>query len=256
MSRTSAGASAAVALGGLAAGLAAAASAYWFLARPWHLRWGATALEVARALPGDELVPHAKISSTHAITIQATPAEVWPWLVQLGQGRGGFYSYDWIEDAMGLEIHSADRILPKYQELKVGDTIPLAPDAFGLRVAILETEHTMVLYGDTRLPGTDAMPPLKPGEFLAASWGFYLFRQADDTTRLVERWRADYTSTVMNTAFYRAFLEPGAFLMQRKMLLGIKARAEGISRGNNDRSLASTTSPTQARSKGADSQRS
>jgi hypothetical protein len=234
--------------------LAAAASAYWFVARPWHLRWGATALEVARALPGDELVPRARISSTHAITIQAAPAEVWPWLLQLGQGRGGFYSYDWIEDAMGLDIHSADRILPEHQELKVGDTVPLAPDAFGLPVAILETEQAMVLHGDTCLPGTGGMPPLKPGEFLAASWGFYLGEKADGATRLVERWRADYTPTVLNAVFYRAFLEPGAFLMQRKMLLGIKARAEGISRGNNDRSLASTTAPAQARSKGPDPQ--
>ena len=228
MSKTSDRTSAA--LGALAAAVAAAtataATAYWFVIRPWHLRWGATDEEVTRALPGDELVPDAKISSTHAITIQAAPAEVWPWLVQLGQGRGGFYSYDWIEDAMGLEIHSADRILPEYQELKVGDTIPLAPDAFGLPVAILATEQTMVLHGDTRLPNSGAMPPLKPGEYLAASWGFYLIGQADGATRLVERWRADYTPTVMNAVFYRVFLEPGAFLMQRKMLLGIKARAE------------------------------
>jgi hypothetical protein len=227
MSRTSN--RAAAALGGLVAAAAAAATAYWFIARPWHLRWGASDEEAAQPLPGDELVPDARISSTHAITIHASPAEIWPWLVQLGQGRGGFYSYDWIEDAMGLKIHSADRILPEFQELKVGDTIPLAPDAFGLPVAILDTEQTMVLHGDTRLPGNDEMPPLKPGEYLAASWGFYLVGQADGATRLVERWRADYTPTVMNAVFYRAFLEPGAFLMQRKMLLGIKARAEGIS---------------------------
>jgi hypothetical protein len=220
VSKTSDRASAA--LGALAA---ATAAVYWFVVRPWHLRWGAADEEVARALPGDEMVPDAKISSTHAITIQAAPAEVWPWLVQIGQGRGGFYSYDWIEDAMGLEIHSADRIVPEYQELRVGDTIPLAPDAFGLPVAILEPEQAMVLHGDTRLPG-GAMPPLKPGEYLAASWGFYLIGQADGATRLVERWRADYTPTVMNAVFYRAFLEPGAFLMQRKMLLGIKGRAE------------------------------
>jgi len=229
MSKTSDRASAA--LGALAAGLAAAASAYWFVVRPWHLRWGASDEEVTQALPGDELVPHAKISSTHGITINASPAEVWPWLVQLGQGRGGFYSYDWIEDAMGLDIHSADRIMAEYQGLKVGDTIPLAPDAFGLPVAILDAEQTLVLHGDTRLPGGEAMPPLKPGEYLAASWGFYLVGQGDAATRLVERWRAVYTPTVINAVFYRAFLEPGAFLMQRKMLLGIKARAEGISKG-------------------------
>ena len=226
MSRASNRTSAAATLGGLAALLATGASAYWFAVRPWHLRWGATDEEIARPLPGDDLIPDAKLSSTHAITIHASPAEIWPWLVQLGQGRGGFYSYDWIENAMGLDIHTANRILPEFQDLKVTDTIPLAPDGFGLPVVILEPEQAMVLRGDTRLPSGDEMPALKPGEYLAAVWGFYLIGQADGTTRLVERWRADYTPTVKNAVFYRAFLEPGAFLMQRKMLLGIKTRAE------------------------------
>ena len=226
MSRASNRTSAAATLGGLAALLATGASAYWFAVRPWHLRWGATDEEIARPLPGNDLIPDAKLSSTHAITIHASPAEIWPWLVQLGQGRGGFYSYDWIENAMGLDIHTANRILPEFQDLKVTDTIPLAPDGFGLPVVILEPEQAMVLRGDTRLPSGDEMPALKPGEYLAAVWGFYLIGQADGATRLVERWRADYTPTVKNAVFYRAFLEPGAFLMQRKMLLGIKTRAE------------------------------
>ncbi len=232
MSRTSNRTSAAAALGGLATVLAAGISAYWFVVRPWHLHWGASDEEIARPLLGDDLIPDAKISSTHAITIHASPAEIWPWLAQLGQGRGGFYSYDWIENAMGLDIHTADRILPEYQQLKVGDTIPLAPDGFGLPVAILEVEQAMVLHGDTRLPGGGERPALGPGEYLAAVWGFYLIGQADGTTRLVERWRADYTPCVKNAVFYRAFLEPGAFLMQRKMLLGIKARAEGLAQRN------------------------
>ena len=230
MSKTSDRASAA--LGGLVAATAAAATAYWFVVRPWHLRWGASDAEVALVLPGDELVPNAKISATHAITIQASPAEVWPWLVQLGQGRGGFYSYDWIENALGLDIHTADRILPEYQNLKVDDTIPLAPNDFGLPVIMLDPVQTMVLCGDTRLGGSKGKPELKPGEYLAASWGFYLFGQANGTTRLVERWRADYTPTTVNAVFYRVFLESGAFLMQRKMLLGIKARAERLAHRN------------------------
>jgi hypothetical protein len=226
MPATSRNASPLIALGGLAAAVAAGASAYWFVARPWHLRWGATDDELARSLPGDDLVPQPKLSSTHAVTIAATPAEVWPWLVQLGQGRGGFYSYDWIENAMGLDIHTANRILPECQDLVVGDLIPLAPDGFGVPVAMLEPERALVLHGDTRIPGGQGMPPLKPGEFMAVSWGFHLFGQPDGTTRLVERWHADYTPTATNAVFYRALLEPGAFLMQRKMLLGIKARAE------------------------------
>jgi hypothetical protein len=127
---------------------------------------------------------------------------------------------------MGLDIQTANRILPECQNLKVGDLIPLAPNGFGIPVAILEPERAMVLFGDTRLPGSEGVPAFKPGEYLAASWGFYLLGQPDGTTRLVERWRTDYSLSATNTLLYRGFLEPGAFMMQRKMLLGIKARAE------------------------------
>jgi hypothetical protein len=122
---------------------AGAAAAYWFIVKPWHNRWGATDEEVARPLPGDEFVPEAKIGATHAITIYAPPAQVWPWLVQLGQGRSGFYSYDFIETAMGLDIQAARQIKPEHQELAVGDLIPLAPDGFGVPVAILEKEKAL-----------------------------------------------------------------------------------------------------------------
>ena len=101
-------------------------------------------------LPGDDLVPDAKLTATHAISINASPAQIWPWLVQIGQGRGGFYSYDWIENAMGLEIHSAKQILPECQDLKVGDLIPLSDDGFGIPVAILEKEKSLVLMGIAR----------------------------------------------------------------------------------------------------------
>ncbi|MBX2997018.1 MAG: hypothetical protein KF893_00800 [Caldilineaceae bacterium] len=200
---------------------------YWKWFRPKHQRWGATDDEVNRTLPGDDLLPNAQINVTHAVTIEATPAEIWPWLVQLGQGRGGFYSYDWIENAMGLDIHTAPHILPEHQDLKVGDIIPLAPDGFGVPVAILEPERALVLHGDTRTPGKNA-PPVKAGEFLATSWGFYLFPQTDGATRLVERWRTDWTPTPVNEFVYRGFLEPAAFVMERKMLLTLKARAESM----------------------------
>jgi hypothetical protein len=200
---------------------------YWKWIRPKHQRWGATDEEVSRTLAGDELLPNAQINVTHAVMIEATPAEIWPWLVQLGQGRGGFYSYDWIENAMGLDIPTATHILPEHQELKVGDIIPLASDGFGVPVAILEPERALVLHGDTRIPGRNA-PPVKEGEFLAVTWGFYLFPQEDGTTRLVERWRTDWTPTLINDFAYRGFLEPGAFVMERKMLLTLKERAESM----------------------------
>lgn len=199
---------------------------YIFRIRPWMLTWGATAEELALALPGDDLVPNAKIDTTHAITIHAPAEQVWPWLVQIGQSRGGFYSYDWIENLMGLAIHSADRILPEFQNLRVGDTIPLAPDNFGIPVAILEAERSLVLHGDTRQAAPGEGPPMRPGDYLATRWGFYLLPQPDGSTRLVERWGADYAPNLFNRLFYRIFLEPGAFLMERRMLLGIKERAE------------------------------
>jgi hypothetical protein len=212
-------------LAGVAAGAVAAASYAWVI-RPWTLRWGATHSEVGMALPGDDLLEFPKLNATRAVTIQAPPAEVWPWLAQLGQGRGGFYSYDWIENMMGLDIHTADRLLPEHQDIKVGDVVPLAPNGFGLPVAFVEPEAILVLHGDTRQTGGSIQIPLKPGDYLAVSWGFHLFERLDGATRLVVRWRADWAPSVQNTLFYRAFLEPGAFLMERKMLLGIKERAE------------------------------
>jgi hypothetical protein len=219
--------STAIVLAGVGAGALAAVSYAWVI-RPWTLRWGASRSEVGMALPGDDLLRFPKSSATHAVTIQARPADVWPWLAQLGQGRGGFYSYDWLENLMGLDIHNAERVLVEYQDIKAGDVLPLAPNGFGLPVDFVEPEETLVLYGDTR-KGTGEMPmPLKPGDYLASTWGFYLFERVDGSTRLVERWRVDWASSIQNTIFYRAFLEPGAFLMERRMLLGIKERAERL----------------------------
>jgi hypothetical protein len=212
---------------GLASGVGAVAS-YLLVMRPWMLSWGATKEEQNRLLPGDELLPEPKIYATHAITIQAPPSVVWPWLAQLGQGRGGFYSYDWIENMMGLDIHNANQILPQYQDIKVGDAIPLAPNAFSVPVAIVDKERCLVLHGDTRLAQPGETPPMKPGEFLSVSWGFYLFPSSDGSTRLIERWKTDWSPSLQNNVFYRMFMEPGAFLMERKMLLGIKQRAEAL----------------------------
>jgi len=214
-------------LAGVGAGALAAASYAWVI-RPWTLQWGATRDEVEMALPGDDLLQFPKLNATHAITIQARPADVWPWLAQLGQGRGGFYSYDWIENMMGLDIHNADRILPEFQDIKAGDIVPLAPSGFGLPVDFVRTEEALVLYGDTRRETGEIQIPMKPGDYLAATWGFHLFERVEGGTRLVERFRADWAPSVQNAIFYRALVEPGSFLMGRKMLLGIKARAERL----------------------------
>ena len=215
--------------GGLIAAGAAAVTTYILAIRPWHLRWGSTDEEVHLPLPGDDLVPNAKLTATHTITINATPAQIWPWLVQIGQGRGGFYSYDWIENAMGLDIHTANQILPECQDLKVGDLIPLSEDDFGVPVVILDAEKSLVLYGDTREPGPGTAPPMKEGDFMATVWGFHLIPQEDGSTRLVERIFIDWNESPLNTVFYRVFLEPGSFIMEQKMLRGIKERAENYS---------------------------
>ena len=197
---------------------------YLMVVRPWHLKWGATSEEADRLLPGDDLIPNAKINATHAITIDAPIDRVWPWIAQIGQGRGGFYSYESIENAMGLDIHNAERILPEYQHPQVGESLPLA-EGFGVPYVIVDAPRTLVVHGDTRT-GSVSMPGLRLGDHLAVQWGWYLEAIDDHTTRFIERWRADYGPGVMNTLLYRLFLEPGAFIMERKMLQGIKARAE------------------------------
>jgi hypothetical protein len=206
---------------GLALG---AAAVYAYAIRPWHLRWGTIDDEPDGALPGDELVPNAKLCATHAVSIDAPVEQVWPWLVQIGQGRGGFYSYEFIENALGADIHNTDQILPEFQDLKVGDQVPLAQGGFGIPVAILDAPRTLVLHGDSRT-APDSLPGLRPGDYFNVVWGWHLEAIDDLSTRLIERWLADWNPSMQNFVFMRAFLEPGAFIMSRKMLLGIKQRA-------------------------------
>ncbi len=209
------------------AGLASAAAAAYALAiRPWMSRWGAAEDELLSAFPGDDLIPTAKIDMTHAITIRATPAQVWPWLVQIGQGRGGFYTYDWIENIAGLNIHSATRILPEHQGLQLGDQVPLAPDGTGMQVATLEAEKTLVLHSDTRSNIIGGLPTMRPDDYLAGLWGFHLVEVEPGLTRLVERFKVDWNPGLVNNLAYHIFLEPVSFIMERGMLLGIKQRVE------------------------------
>src|SRR5689334_19364698 len=128
-------------------GIAAVAGAACFLGfRRWQLRWGATDQEVRAALPGDELISAPDFTATRAITIEATSAQVWPWIAQLGQGRGGFYSYDNLENLAGCDIHSTDRIVPEWQDVKVGDAVRLAPQ-LALNVAAVDRDRALVLRG-------------------------------------------------------------------------------------------------------------
>jgi hypothetical protein len=182
------------------------------------LRWGATDQEIAALQPGDELIRDAHVTATRAITIRSSPDVVWPWIAQLGQGRGGFYSYDFLENLVGCDIHSADRVVPEWQQVEVGDDVRLAP-AVALKVAILDPGRALVLQG--RLP-IARRPPFD------STWAFVLGEQPDGTTRLLSRERYGYRR------WWAPFVvEPTqaiSFVMSRKMLLGIRDRAEGASR--------------------------
>ncbi|WP_380166276.1 hypothetical protein [Jannaschia sp. R86511] len=178
-------------------------------------RWGATGAEVHGALPGDELVPHADVSTTRAITVRAPAETVWPWLVQIGQGRGGFYSYDGIENLLGLDIHSADRVMPEHQSVAVGDTIRLAAEV-PLAVAVVEPDRALVLQGSVPMGDTPA-----PYDF---TWTFALGDDGGGATRLVVRERYGYLQW-----WARLLVRPltvVSFVMTRRMLHGVRDRAE------------------------------
>jgi hypothetical protein len=217
---------------------------YAFVVRPWAKRWGVDATEAATVLPGDDILPDASTVETRAITIDAAPADVWPWLVQMGYGRAGFYSYDHLDTKAG----SADEIVPAWQDLKVGDTLPTHP-AGGFEVRVLEPEHALVVYVDnemakrwTTTPPDEASPVgvqasgaflggSMPTEF-AGTWAFKIAAMPDGRTRLIERLRFRFPDEVAMPARKLAMeaLGFGVFLMVRKQLLGIRDRAEKLAR--------------------------
>ena len=193
-------------------------AAYLLAGRPWQLRWGATDEEHHATLAGDDLIPNPDLVATRAITVPAAADQVWPWIAQLGQGRGGFYSYDALENLVGCDIHSADRVVPQWQDLKVGDQVKLAPEV-GLGVAVVEPGRALVLRGGVPM---GAAPP--PYDF---TWAFVLRQQPEGTTRLLVRERYGYTRR-----WAPLLVEPVAvvaFVMSQRMLRGIRDRAERAS---------------------------
>jgi len=196
-----------------ATALAAGLGAYPVFFRHRCLTWGARPDEVSRKLPGDELLPRAGIVATRAITINAPPAAIWPWLVQMGSGRGGVYTYDWIENLFGLDMHSTRRILPQYQGVKVGDEFPLGAGRPAMRVAVLDPERTFTL------------------RFADENWVWIFALSAEDGhTRLISRNRIAAAGAWPARLFGMLVMEPGSLIMERKMLLGIKERAEDLAR--------------------------
>ena len=227
-------------------GLLAAASGAYLLRRLGR-RWGASDDEVLRSMPGDELIAHPMVETTHAITIQASAAEVWPWLVQMGMDRGGWYSdpewWDGLvekvlwsflasEEKTGYSIRSepsAERIIAKFQDLKVGDIMLDGPPGTAFfTVAVLEKNWVLALYSNShvRYIVPDALrdnPSVNiQGEF---SWVFILDEMDANATRLILRTRVNYGPRVFRV-LTRPFFWPVDFVLARKMLWGIKWRVE------------------------------
>jgi hypothetical protein len=202
--------------GGLALAGAAAVAAYRWGLRPWYEQWGATESEVHGRLPGDELVRAPAIVRTKAITIQAPVEQVWPWLPQIGQGKAGFYSYEFIENRLlGCDIHNSDRIVAEWQNPQIGDPVRMyPPDRQGpppYVIALVEPNRALVM-GHTD----------ESGQWFD-TWQFVLRPVDAWRTRLIHRVRAG------SMGMWDA-LQFGYFLMERGMLLGIQARAEALAR--------------------------
>ncbi len=194
-----------------AGALTAVGTVYELWLRPRHLQWGATSKEAQEPLPGDALTPHVKGQATHAVTIHASAAEVWPWLVQIGQDKGGFYSYSWLENLVGCRMHNTGRILPEFQHIQVGDKLRLHPKAPPLPVVLVEPERALVFGSNTSEPGT---------------WGLYLKPLDANSSRLVVRSRVEWKPGPLRWAFNYFLFEPAHFLMERKMMLTLKHLAE------------------------------
>jgi hypothetical protein len=187
------------------------------LLRPWHMGWGTTAAQRAGVVPGDELMPDARYVMDHAVQINAPADSVWRWLVQIGQDSGGFYSYGWLERLVGDDVHNADRVVPEWQQLAVGDLVRAAHPGYlggvfgrdiGWRVARVEHGRALVL----------------------ENWGSFVVHRTDTGRCVLHiRTRGGGRPSLGNVALAPAGLlvfEPIHFMMERRMLLGIRDRAE------------------------------
>jgi hypothetical protein len=181
---------------------------YLRLLRTPILTWGATDAEAAARLPGDELLEEADGIATRAISIDAPPSAVWPWIAQMGPSpRGGAYTYDWIENLLGLDMHSADRILPEFQRPQVGDAIGYGSNR--MRLERIEPERVLAWRSED-------------GNWL---WTFVLEPEGA-STRLISRNR--FRLPTLAARLGMVPMEPASLLMERKMLRGIKERAERL----------------------------
>jgi hypothetical protein len=201
-----------------AAALVAFLTLYVAMFRPWHIHWGATPREIARAMPGDNLVQDPLEVTTRAITINAWHNHVWPWLAQMGKGRGGLYSYDWLDQVFGvLDRPSADTLISRFREIEEGDTIPVGGSA-GWPVAIAKPNEHLVL--DVHQSGAHV------------TWAFALDPISPTQTRLIVRVRARLPKT-WALPLQACILDPAEFLMVRRQLMGVRDRAQRLARADS-----------------------
>lgn len=212
---------------------------YAVVIRPRLLRWGATDEELQAELPGDSLLLTATGQTTHAVSIFSSAEEVWPWLVQMGQGRGGFYSYTWLENLAGCQMKNANFINPEWQCLKIGDPVGLHPQ-YSLFVHAIEQNRALVLAncprpqegldrGEVRTetaPSRLGLPIVETSDHPNFVWAFVLEPKSAHHTRLIARVRLEPKLSLANLFRSLLFVEPAHFIMERKTLLGIKKRVE------------------------------
>ncbi len=182
--------------------------AYLMIIRPWHLQWGATEDEITRSMPGDEITTNPTFNATRAITIKARPEEIWPWIIQIGDQRAGFYGYDWFENR---GIRSAEVILPEFQQLKVGDRIPISAANYQYVQSMTYPNFMVWVSSDN--------PP-------SGSWAWGLYPIDENHTRLITRMRGQY-DWISSSIFLNLVVDVGDLPFMRKCILGIKQRAEG-----------------------------
>ncbi len=195
--------------------------------KPFRDRWGLSKEETKRSFPGDEFVEEPKSQFTHAIKINASAQQVWPWIAQIGQGRGGFYSYEALEELAGLHIRNADEILPEFQNPQLGDLIPFGQgEAYPLIVC--EKDKAMAIGHCRDLDRNEAYDPevQKSENNFQVSWLWYVEPLDEQHSRFISRNRVTYTSSFKNKLLFGLLAEPVIFAMDRKMCYGIKRRAE------------------------------
>lgn len=197
---------------------------YLTVAVPWMNRWGATDAEIAASLPGDELVPVAGAVTNRAVTVNAAPEAIYPWIVQLGVDRGGMYSVLFVENLMGLHVTNADTIHPEWQTLAVGDFVRFTPKEYvlnpgpGLWVREMEAPNALVFCF-----GLETINP----EPCTMTWQFVLDPQADGSTRLLLRSRTAASGNALLDAAGQVAVGP-VFIMEQRMLETLKQRAESL----------------------------